>query len=115
MEVIYPRCCGLDVHKREVVACVVITGPDGTPRKTIRAFGTMTPDILALADWLAAARGDPRRHGEHRGLLEADLEPAGGAASPCCWSTPGTSRRCPGARPTCATASGWPTCCGTGC
>ena len=54
MDVIYPRCCGLDVHKREVVACVVSTDADGTPRKAIRAFGTMTPDILALADWLAA-------------------------------------------------------------
>ncbi len=54
MDIIYPRCCGLDVHKREVVACVVITEPDGTPRKAVRAFGTMTPDILALADWLAA-------------------------------------------------------------
>ena len=54
MEVIYPRCCGLDVHKREVVACVVSTEPDGTARKEVRAFGTMTPDILALADWLAA-------------------------------------------------------------
>jgi transposase len=53
MDVIYSRCCGLDVHKREVVACVVISGSDGMPRKTIRAFGTMTPDILALADWLA--------------------------------------------------------------
>jgi transposase len=53
MDVIYPRCCGLDVHKREVVACVVSTEADGTPRKVIRAFGTMTPDILALADWLA--------------------------------------------------------------
>jgi transposase len=54
MDVIYPRCCGLDVHKREVVACVVTTDPDGTPCKAIRAFGTMTPDILALADWLTA-------------------------------------------------------------
>jgi len=54
MDVIYPRCCGLDVHKREVVACVVITDPEGRPRKAIQAFGTMTPDILALADWLAA-------------------------------------------------------------
>jgi transposase len=54
MDVISPRCCGLDVHKREVVACVVTTGSDGMPRKTIRAFGTMSPDILALADWLAA-------------------------------------------------------------
>ena len=54
MDVIYPRCCGLDVHKREVVACVVITDPAGRPRKAIQVFGTMTPDILALADWLAA-------------------------------------------------------------
>jgi transposase len=54
MDVIYPRCCGLDVHKREVVACVVSTEPDGTWRKEVRAFGTMPPDILALADWLAA-------------------------------------------------------------
>jgi transposase len=54
MDVIHPRCCGVDVHKREVVACVVTTEPDGTPHKAIQAFGTMTPDILALADWLAA-------------------------------------------------------------
>jgi transposase len=54
MDVTYPRCCGLDVHKREVVACVVATAPDGTPHKAVRACGTMTPDILALADWLAA-------------------------------------------------------------
>jgi hypothetical protein len=53
MDVISPRCCGLAGHKREVVACVVSTDADGTPSKTIRAFGTMTPDILALADWLA--------------------------------------------------------------
>ena len=53
MEVIYPRCCGVDVHKREVVACVVNTEPDETWRKEVRAFGTMTPDP-ALADWLAA-------------------------------------------------------------
>jgi len=53
MEVIYPRCCGLDVHKREVVACLVRTDADGTTHKEVRAFGTMTPDILTLADWLA--------------------------------------------------------------
>jgi transposase len=53
MDVMYPHCCGVDVHKREVVACVMTTDPDGTSRKTVRAFGTMTPDILALADWLA--------------------------------------------------------------
>ena len=43
------------MHKREVVACVLISDPEGAPRKAIRAFGTMTEDLLALADWLAAA------------------------------------------------------------
>jgi transposase len=55
MDVIYPRCCGLDVHKREVVACVLITDDDGACRKAIRAFGTMTEDILELGDWLDEA------------------------------------------------------------
>ena len=65
MDVIYRRCCGLDVHKREVVACVVTTGPDGTPSKTIRAFGTMTPDILAPREpW-------PRCHIQRKGEQNA--------------------------------------------
>ena len=38
MEVIYPRCCGLDVHKREVVACVVSTEPVGTAHKQVRVI-----------------------------------------------------------------------------
>jgi transposase len=54
MDVTYPRCCGLDVHKREIVACVVTTAPDGTPQQEVLPFGTMTADILALADWLTA-------------------------------------------------------------
>jgi transposase len=55
MDVIYPRCCGLDVHKRGVVACLVTPGPAGAPTKEVRAFGTMTDDLLALSDWLTAA------------------------------------------------------------
>ncbi len=52
MDVVYERCCGLDVHKRTVVACVVVPGTTGQPRKTLRTFGTMTEDLLALGDWL---------------------------------------------------------------
>ena len=55
MEVVYERCCGLDIHKRTVVACLVVPGPQGRPAKAIRTFGTMTEDLLRLADWLAAA------------------------------------------------------------
>ena len=48
MEVLYSHCCGLDVHKKVVAACVVT--PTG---KEIRSFGTMTRDLLQLGDWLA--------------------------------------------------------------
>jgi transposase len=53
MDVVYARCCGLDLHKRAVTACRVLPGPDGQPVKEIRTFGTMTADLLALGDWLA--------------------------------------------------------------
>ena len=55
MEILYPRCGGLDVHKRTVVACLLVPRPDGQVAKEIRTFGTMTGDLLALSDWLAAA------------------------------------------------------------
>ncbi len=47
MEVTYPRCAGLDVHKKTVVACVM------TPETRVtKTFGTMTADLLQLGDWL---------------------------------------------------------------
>jgi transposase len=52
MDVLYPCCCGLDVHKKTMVACVIMPRGDGTSTKTIRTFGTMTPDLVALAEWL---------------------------------------------------------------
>jgi len=52
MELVYERCCALDVHKRQVTACVHV--PDRQGRRTeLRAeFQTMTPDLLAMRDWL---------------------------------------------------------------
>lgn len=55
MEVLYRCCAGLDVHKATVVACLLRTAEDGRSRKELRTFGTMTADLLALADWLQAA------------------------------------------------------------
>lgn len=55
MQVIHSCCCGLDVHKKVVVACLLRTSPDGSAQKDVRSFSTMTDDLLALADWLAAA------------------------------------------------------------
>jgi transposase len=55
VEVVYERCSGLDIHKRTVVACRIVPGAGGRPEKQIRTFGTLTDELLALADWLAAA------------------------------------------------------------
>ncbi len=53
MEVVYKRCAGLDVHKKKVVACVLMES-EGRVRKEIRTFGTMTDDLMQLSDWLTA-------------------------------------------------------------
>ncbi|MDQ6748416.1 MAG: IS110 family transposase [Candidatus Dormibacteraeota bacterium] len=55
MEVLHRCCCGLDVHKRTVVACLIRPTEGGRPAKELRTFGTMSEDLLALADWLRAA------------------------------------------------------------
>jgi transposase len=52
MQVTYERCCGIDVHKKTLVACAIVPGPDGKPRKEMRTFDTMTGDLNALAAWL---------------------------------------------------------------
>lgn len=51
MEVIYPRCAGLDVHKQTVVACARISR-GGAPLQEVHTFATTTSGLLALADWL---------------------------------------------------------------
>jgi transposase len=55
MEVLYRTCCGLDVHKQTVVACLLSVQPDGGRQKEIRGFGTTTESLLALSQWLGGA------------------------------------------------------------
>lgn len=47
MEVLYMSCCGLDVHKRMVMACSLMEG-----KKEVRSFGTTTAALSELRDWL---------------------------------------------------------------
>jgi transposase len=52
MEVLYPRCAGLDVHKDTVVACIrCVSEP---VHREVRTFGTMTAELIELAEWLAS-------------------------------------------------------------
>ena len=47
MEVIYERCCGLDIHKKSITACVIVGR-----KKEIKTFGTMTDDLLQMTAFL---------------------------------------------------------------
>jgi transposase len=53
MEVVHPHCCGLDVHKETVVACVLRSIRPGSPEQEVRTFGTTRAQLLDLGDWLA--------------------------------------------------------------
>ena len=54
MDVVVERCAGLDVHQATVTACVRLPGRKGERAQVIQTFGTTTPDLLTLRDWLAA-------------------------------------------------------------
>jgi len=54
MDIVYTHCAGLDVHKKTVVAAIIVPAAEGGPNQETRTFGTMTADLLALSDWLMA-------------------------------------------------------------
>ena len=54
MRIVHQNVAGLDVHKKTVVAALIVCGADGRWQHAKRTFGTMTADLLALSDWLLA-------------------------------------------------------------
>jgi transposase len=64
MDRIVERCAGLDVHKAMVAVCVRVPGPGGARHQLVQSFGTTTPDLLSLRDWLKA-------HGVTRVAMES--------------------------------------------
>jgi transposase len=65
MEVLYPKCAGLDVHKDTVVACAR-TASGAEVKQEVATFGTTTKDLLSLSDWL-----------EERGCTHVAMEATG--------------------------------------
>ncbi len=51
MEVLYERCCGIDVHKSSVAVCILLEQKH-KPQKHLRRFGCTTRDLRELAEWL---------------------------------------------------------------
>ncbi len=74
MDVIVERCAGIDVHQAQLTVCVRVPGADGKRVEELASFGTTTPDLLALADWLAA-----------HGVTQVAMEGTGVYWKPCYW------------------------------
>ena len=53
---VHRNCCGLDVHKETIAACLISESEDGTSSRLKRIFGTMTQRLRELAQWLAEAK-----------------------------------------------------------
>ena len=60
MDVVYPRCAGLDVHQKTVVVCARVAEGARVQRE-VHTFGTTTGELLALAEWLAARHASALR------------------------------------------------------
>lgn len=52
MDVVFPACCGIDVHQKSLVACVRLMGTAGRVRKEVRTFATTTAALTQLGEWL---------------------------------------------------------------
>jgi hypothetical protein len=99
VELLVARCAGLDVAKDEVVACVRVPDGHGGRDQEVRTFPTFTSGLEALAAWLAREQVTQvvmEATGQYWKPVWYVLEER---ASSCCWSTPGTSRFSPAARP----------------
>ena len=53
MRLMHKRCAALDVHKKTVTACPRWTQRKGQVRSEVRTFGTTTPELLEMMDWLS--------------------------------------------------------------
>jgi transposase len=74
VELLVPRCAGLDVAKDEVVACVRVPDGQGGRRQEVRSYPTFTSGLEALADWLTA-----------EGVTQAVMEATGQYWKPVWW------------------------------
>jgi transposase len=106
MEIVHRCCCGLDVHKKMLVACVIVLDAAGQRQKETRVFGSMTQDILALADWLTGA-GCTHVAMESTGVYWKPIfNEARRDSSRSSWPMRNTSKRCLATRPTLKTRNG---------
>lgn len=84
MDRILERCCGVDVGKSTVMR---VPSPEGGRQQIIRMFGTTTPELLTLREWLEAHRVTHVAM-ESTGVYGNRSTACSKEHSMCCWSTP---------------------------
>lgn len=52
LKIVYPICCGMDIHKSFLVACIASTNERGVTTYKSRRFSTFTKDLRLCAEWL---------------------------------------------------------------
>ena len=52
IRIVDPICCGLDVHKESVSACIIFPDSNGDEQFEVKVFGTFTDDLIRLREWL---------------------------------------------------------------
>ena len=53
---VHRNCCGLDVHKKMIAACLIREDGEGNSVTEKRLFGSMTRELHELAQWLCSAQ-----------------------------------------------------------
>ena len=52
IQIVHPVCCGLDVHKKKISACLITVDKNGKEQYEIKEFGTFTDDLVKMKNWL---------------------------------------------------------------
>ena len=91
MEVVHPRCAGIDISKKDAKVCIRIQG-SGSRRtsSTVTTWGAMTNEILALKDFLVEQRVTVVVMESTSGIIGGRSITSWRPTWRCCWSTPAT-------------------------
>ena len=76
MEVMFAICAGLDVHKKSIVACVLVSNSQSGVQRHIKTFQTTLAGLGSAGTMAIRLRCHPRGDGEHGGVLEAGVQRA---------------------------------------
>ena len=52
IKIVHPICCGMDVHKKSISACIIYPDENGEEKHEIKVFQTFTDSLMRLKDWL---------------------------------------------------------------